>query len=100
VVPAERVVAPRAHLERRFPALRGAPLLESFVCQYENSPDEHLILDRLPGTENVWIAGGGSGHGFKFCPAVGEMMAHAIVGKTPLPAALSFARFGPQTQPG
>jgi glycine/D-amino acid oxidase-like deaminating enzyme len=93
-------VEPRAYLERRFPALRGAPLLESFVCQYENSPDEHLILDRLPGTENVWIAGGGSGHGFKFCPAVGEMMADAIVGTTPLPAALSLMRFSAQTQPG
>lgn len=99
VVPADRVAQPRAHLERRFPALRGAPLLESFVCQYENSPDEHLILDRLPGTENVWIAGGGSGHGFKFCPTVGEMMADAVTGKAALPAALSFSRFPATTQP-
>jgi sarcosine oxidase len=92
-VPSDRVAAPRAYLERRFPAMRGAPLTDSFVCQYENSPDEHLILDRLPATDNVWIAGGGSGHGFKFCPAVGEMMADAITEKSTLPATFSLARF-------
>ena len=72
VVPAERVRAPRQYLARRFPALANAPLLDAFVCQYQNSPDEHLIVDRHPGCDNVWFAGGGSGHGFKLCPRSGR----------------------------
>ena len=57
---------PRARFSKqRFPALAGAPLLGSEVCQYEASPDSHFIIDRHPAAANVWIAGGGSGHGFK-----------------------------------
>ncbi|MEW5979226.1 MAG: FAD-dependent oxidoreductase, partial [Acidobacteriota bacterium] len=63
--------AARAYLSRRFPALKGAPLLEAHVCQYENSPDGHYLIDRLPGLENAWVVGGGSGHGFKMGPALG-----------------------------
>ena len=63
------------YLKRRFPALAGAPLIGSEVCQYEASPDSHLILDRHPAAANVWIAGGGSGHGFKMGPIIGEMVA-------------------------
>jgi len=55
------------------------------VCQYENSPDGHLIIDRHPGAKNVWIAGGGSGHGFKLSPAVGEIVAQGIVSGREVP---------------
>ena len=65
-------------LRRRLPALADAPLLESRVCQYENTVDGHLLLDRFPGEERVFIAGGGSGHGFKHGPAVGRYMADLI----------------------
>ncbi len=68
----------RACLSRRFPALRDAPLLESRVCQYEATRDDHLIFDRHPDYDNVWILGGGSGHGFKHGPVIGEMAARAI----------------------
>ena len=62
----------------------AAALLESRVCQYENTADHHFILDRHPEAENVWIVGGGSGHGFKHGPAMGEMVANAILDlKTP-----------------
>jgi glycine/D-amino acid oxidase-like deaminating enzyme len=71
----------RSYLARRFPALAGAPLLETRVCQYENSPDGHLLLDRHPEAANVWIAGGGSGHGFKLGPAVGEHVAALVLGE-------------------
>jgi len=54
-------------------------VLETRVCQYENTPDNNFILDRHPSGENVWIVGGGSGHGFKHGPAVGEMVAKAIL---------------------
>lgn len=73
------VAAARAFLRRRFPALADAPLLGGEVCQYENSPDSHFIVDRHPGAENIWIVGGGSGHGFKMGPAIGEMVAHLVL---------------------
>jgi monomeric sarcosine oxidase len=63
----------------RFPAMKDAPLLETRVCQYENSPDNHLIIDRHPETETVWLVGGGSGHGFKHGPAIGEMLADLVM---------------------
>jgi glycine/D-amino acid oxidase-like deaminating enzyme len=69
----------RKFLARRFPALKSAPLLEARVCQYENSPDGHLIADRHPAAGNVWIVGGGSGHGFKLSPALGEHVARCVL---------------------
>ena len=70
----------RAHLGERFPALANAPLLESRVCQYENSPNGDFLIDRHPDMENVWLVGGGSGHGFKHGPAVGEFVASLLMG--------------------
>lgn len=70
----------REFLARRFPSLRAAPLLEARVCQYENSPDGHLLVDRHPEAENVWLVGGGSGHGFKLSPALGEHVAQCVLG--------------------
>ena len=72
------VLRARAILERHLPALADAPLLETRVCQYENTVDGHLLLDQLPGQDRVWIAGGGSGHGFKHGPAIGRYMADMI----------------------
>jgi len=69
----------REYLAFRFPALKDAPLIESRVCQYEQTPDSHFIIDRHPKNENVWIVGGGSGHAFKHGPAIGEMMAELIL---------------------
>ena len=70
----------RAYLGYRFPALKDAPLLEARVCQYEESPDEHFIIDRHPAAANAWLVGGGSGHGFKHGPAVGELVARLVLG--------------------
>ena len=92
VVPPERIQAPRDYLAFRFPSMRGAPLVESFVCQYEMSPDENYILDRHPGCDNVWLAGGGSGHGFKNSPAVGELMADLVEGKKTAPSIFGLVR--------
>ncbi|HUP49244.1 MAG TPA: FAD-dependent oxidoreductase [Thermoanaerobaculia bacterium] len=80
----EGIARARRFLAERFPELARAPLLDAEVCQYENSPDGHLILDRHPQAKNVWLLGGGSGHGFKLSPAAGEMAAAAILaGKAP-----------------
>lgn len=76
---AEGLASARQLLAERFPELADAPLISSEVCQYENSPDGNLIIDRHPGAKNVWLVGGGSGHGFKLSPAVGEMTAAQIM---------------------
>ena len=75
----EGVANARAFLSRRFPELAGSPLVGSEVCQYESTPDAHLLVDRHPRAPNVWLLGGGSGHGFKMGPAVGEMMARLLM---------------------
>ena len=81
----ERVVSPatlkrvREYIAFRFPAMKDAPLVESRVCQYEQTRDSNFILDRHPRMENIWLLGGGSGHGFKHGPALGEMMAKLIL---------------------
>jgi len=69
----------REYVSFRFPALKNAPLIETRVCQYEQTPDSHFILDRHPAMDNVWLLGGGSGHGFKHGPAIGEMTAELIL---------------------
>ncbi|MEP6471606.1 MAG: FAD-dependent oxidoreductase, partial [Acidobacteriota bacterium] len=93
VVSAEGLRAARDFLGFRFPALKDSPLLESRVCQYENSPDEHFIVDHHPRAGSVWIVGGGSGHGFKHGPALGELVAGNVLGKTPLEPFFSLSRF-------
>jgi sarcosine oxidase len=83
----------RQYVAFRFPALKDAPLLETRVCQYEQTPDSHFIVDRHPASENVWIVGGGSGHGFKHGPAIGEMMAELILKNGEPDATWRLARF-------
>jgi glycine/D-amino acid oxidase-like deaminating enzyme len=86
VVSQETLRYVREYLAVRFPALKDAPLLETRVCQYEQTADSNFIVDHHPGMENVWLLGGGSGHGFKHGPAVGEMMAELILdGREPDP---------------
>ena len=72
VVTAAGIDAARAYLQKRIPALANAPVIESRVCQYENTYNGDFLIDRHPAFENVWVAGGGSGHGFKHGPAVAE----------------------------
>jgi glycine/D-amino acid oxidase-like deaminating enzyme len=87
------VRAARAFLARRFPALATAPLVGAEVCQYEASPDSHFIIDRHPRASNAWIVGGGSGHGFKMGPAMGEMVAKVVLGTAQPDPFFSLARF-------
>jgi glycine/D-amino acid oxidase-like deaminating enzyme len=80
-VGAAEVAKIRAVLGRRFPSLKDAPLIESRVCQYENTSNGDFLIDRHPEMKNVWLVGGGSGHGFKHGPFVGEYVAERIAGK-------------------
>ena len=72
----------RKYVASRFPALKNAPVVETRVCQYENTSNGDFLIDRHPELENVWFAGGGSGHGYKHGPAVGEYVAHQILDRT------------------
>lgn len=67
----------RDYIRRHIPNADG-PLLAHSVCMYTNTPDDHFILDRHPQHENVIVAGGFSGHGFKFSPFVGEVVADLL----------------------
>ena len=83
----DRLVSPaligqtKLWLARRFPALRDAPLIDARVCQYENTWSGDFLIDHHPAWSNVWIVGGGSGHGFKHGPAIGKHLA-ALLGNT------------------
>jgi glycine/D-amino acid oxidase-like deaminating enzyme len=83
----------REYLAFRFPAMKDAPLIESRVCQYEQTPDSNFIVDRHPRMENVWLLGGGSGHGFKHGPALGEIMADLILKDSETNPAWRLSRF-------
>jgi glycine/D-amino acid oxidase-like deaminating enzyme len=98
-VTASGVAEARRFLARRFPDLASAPLVGSEVCQYEASPDSDLIIDRHPAAENVWLVGGGSGHGFKMAPAVGELVASLALAETSPDPRFALARFaGPPAE--
>jgi sarcosine oxidase len=71
----------RTYVAFRFPALKNAPITETRVCQYENTSNGDFLIDRHPDMPNVWLAGGGSGHGFKHGPALGEYLAGQICGE-------------------
>ena len=96
----ERVVSPgtlkrvREYLAFRFPGMKDAPLIETRVCQYEQTADSGFIVDRHPRMEKVWVVGGGSGHGFKHGPAVGEMMAELVLKDKEPRADWRMSRFG------
>lgn len=69
----------RKFIAKRFPGLKNAPLVESRVCPYENSPDGNFIFQSHPEANNLWFLGGGSGHGFKHGPALGELVAKSFL---------------------
>ena len=84
VVSARQISRIHEYARVRFPKLK-APIVASRVCQSDGSPDLHFVLDRHPGFDNAWIAGGGSGHGFKHGPVVGEYMADRVAGRAVVP---------------
>jgi glycine/D-amino acid oxidase-like deaminating enzyme len=83
----DRVASPgalsdvRMYLAKRFPGLANSPLNEERVCQYENSSNGDLLIDRHPTADNVLLVGAGSGHGFKHGPEVGRYASELLTGK-------------------
>jgi sarcosine oxidase len=69
------------------------------VCQYEATPDSHFIIDTHPHNERMWLVGGGSGHGFKMGPVIGDIVADAVLGRTGPDPAFSLHRFANGRRP-
>jgi len=80
-----------AYRDRRFPALRGSPLISAEVCQYENSSNGDFLIDFHPTMPNVVIVGGGSGHGFKHGPEVGRYATGLLDGSAAIEPRFSLA---------
>ena len=78
VASSEALAVAKEYLVRRFPAMRDAPVLETRVCQYENTSSGDFLIDKHPEMENVWLVGGGSGHGFKHGPSLGQYVAARV----------------------
>ena len=83
----------REFLGHRFPLLKNAPLIEHRICQYTNTPDGNFIFDKHPHIENCWLLGGGSGHGYKHGPALGEKVANILTGKEAIEPLFELSRF-------
>ena len=65
-------------MHERFPLLSNARIVSAKGCVYTNTPDDHFILDWAPGFSKIFVASGGSGHGFKFGPSIGKLVGDAI----------------------
>jgi sarcosine oxidase len=74
--------AARAYLATRFPGLARAPLVGARTCPYALTADTHFLIAGHPEHEQVWLLGGGSGHGFKHGPALGEYMLEVLEGRS------------------
>ena len=85
----ERVGFAREYLRLHFPAMADQPVSEGRVCQYELTADTHFIIDRHPTMPEAWIVGGGSGHGYKHGPAVGEYLSALVMGDAAAAATLA-----------
>lgn len=92
VADAVSIARARAWLARRIPALTDAPVIESRVCQYENTSTGDFLIDRHPTHPHIWFAGGGSGHGFKHGPAVGQIVARMVLAGEPPDDRFALAR--------
>ena len=97
VVSSYQVKRARDYLGLRFPALKDQPIVESRVCQLEMSVDEHFIIQKHPVLENVWLVGGGSGHGYKHGPVVGEYVADRVLGQDKSPELETVFALKPRT---
>jgi sarcosine oxidase len=78
VASSEALAVAKEYLARRFPAMRDAPVLETRACQYENTSSGDFLIDKHPELDNVWLVGGGSGHGFKHGPSLGQYVAARV----------------------
>jgi monomeric sarcosine oxidase len=98
IIDPESVEIVRSYMAKRFPDLADAPIVETRVCQYETTPDSQFIIDRHPDFDNVWLVGGGSGHGFKHGPVIGRYVVDRIKGAGVGPGEERFRLDRPRTR--
>lgn len=78
VVPGAHVARCRAFLREALPPLAEAPLVGDRLCRYCDTPDGRFWIGRHPGIDGLAVAAGGSGHGFKFAPVIGPVVAAVV----------------------
>lgn len=71
----------RDFLEETFPALADVDIVHTRVCVYGDTHDEHFWIDEDPDHAGLVVAAGGSGHGFKFAPVLGDVIADVAEGR-------------------
>jgi sarcosine oxidase len=76
----ESLTAARDYLAHRFPALASAPIRSSPSCHYSLTPDGNFLFAAHPERDNVWLLGGGSGHGYKHGPTLAQHAADVLEG--------------------
>jgi glycine/D-amino acid oxidase-like deaminating enzyme len=77
----EAITIASQYLARRFPALAGAPVASAPGCHYGLTPDGQFLCAKHPEHQNVWLLGGGSGHGYKHGPALAEHVEAVLAGR-------------------
>ncbi|MEZ4417624.1 MAG: FAD-dependent oxidoreductase [Gemmatimonadota bacterium] len=92
-VPLDAQERPREILRTYFPALAELPINETRACHYEGSVSRNFIIDRQPGSENVWFAGGGNAEAFKQGPVLGEYIAGRVMGTETDPELIEAFKF-------
>ena len=93
----DRIDGSRRILQKYFPAMADAPLLETRSCHYEISANRNFIVDHLPGADNAWIAGMGQAEGFKFSIVFGEYVAARVTGTLGDPMIAAAFKFPTET---
>lgn len=88
----DEVEKARDYIGNRFVGLEDLPLIESRVCQYADTSDGNFIFDQHPEASNLWLLGGGSGHGYKHGPSLGELVSDSLSGKRSIPGDLRLNR--------
>lgn len=78
VVNEEEIAEMRAIFQQKMPALNGE-LIDTATCMYTSTPDEHFLIDLHPDNPNIILASPCSGHGYKFCSVVGEIIKDLVV---------------------
>lgn len=76
----QRLESPRRFVAERFPALKDAPIAQTWACHYESTSSRNFVIDRHPNLPNVWLAGGGNAEAFKQGPVLGEYIAQRVLG--------------------
>ena len=88
----ELVERTKSYLYHRFPNLKGLPIAETRVCQYENSLDGNFIMNYHKKNENVLVLSGSSGHGFKLGPGLGELVKNNLIFNNEIPKEFNLER--------